>query len=735
MVGDADRDVRRRAAYSLGAALFSHVPDKTLAWQDLVRLTADKDSKVRFRAAFALCAAFSQLPDKTLAWQDLHRLMGGENSDVRWAATDALGAAFSQVPDKTLAWQDLHRLARDKNRFVRWAAAGALCAAFSHLPDKTLAWQDLHRLTGDKNRFVRWRATEALGATFSHVPDETSAWQDLHRLTANEDSDVRMYAYHSLGRASIFKATETVDKDAMKKELEAAIAFFEKSSQESAFSPARFCGPFYRSYFAITFQEAEEDEVQRYLADAKNAVRGSESKEELLLAVENLAGALRESQRLKDRPFHEVVSDLNAYRWYCEKAASYMAAAEDKAPGTIKLMRKCNPFLEEQIQATIAEIQKKARQICDITRGSGTVYEDPGAELQKAAKALSADDLTSMQENSTIIVWQLKKFCRLLPSEDRELVCGIVEKIAREPMFPEKLNKIKDALLCLGPVLADISPTLADVVILTILPEEYSSIRDRLYELGPPPDIGDVPNLYAWKFGKVSCQNLKADYKIAVGMIGRAGTTEGALAAREAMQLWRPRYVLFCGIAGGLPDPRKRNSRPRLGDIVVADTIYGYEYGKLEREFKPRANWTYRADQALLNGAMAYALSDGWRELIRAEPPRECKSQVINGEIASGDQVVDDPTNDFFAHVLKTWPKINAVEMEGAGAVAAIEQANSLGISTRFMMIRGISDLPRAKGKNKGRKERDAWKAYASDTAAAFVMGWIADGLPRSPSA
>ena len=71
--------------------------------------------------------------------------------------------------------------------------------------------------------------------------------------------------------------------------------------------------------------------------------------------------------------------------------------------------------------------------------------------------------------------------------------------------------------------------------------------------------------------------------------------------------------------------------------------------------------------------------------------------------------------------------------MEGAGAAAAIEQAGSLGISTRFMMIRGISDLPRAKGQSKGTKERDAWKTYASDVAAAFIIGWIADGLPLRP--
>jgi len=48
-------------------------------------------------------------------------------------------------------------------------------------------------------------------------------------------------------------------------------------------------------------------------------------------------------------------------------------------------------------------------------------------------------------------------------------------------------------------------------------------------------------------------------------------------------------------------------------------------------------------------------------------------------------------------------------------------------------MIRGISDLPRAEGKGKGRKERDAWKAYASDASAAFTIGWIADGLPLPP--
>ena len=46
--------------------------------------------------------------------------------------------------------------------------------------------------------------------------------------------------------------------------------------------------------------------------------------------------------------------------------------------------------------------------------------------------------------------------------------------------------------------------------------------------------------------------------------------------------------------------------------------------------------------------------------------------------------MVDDPTNDSFAQVLKTWPKINAVEMEGAGAAAAIEQDRKPGNSHKI---------------------------------------------------
>lgn len=553
----------RRGAAELLKDAFSKLPDKSQAWQDLHRLTQDLYSDVRWSAARTLSSVFVHVPAKDEAWQDLVHLTHDQYINVRREAVEALGSAFVHVPDKDRAWQDLHGLTRSLDSSARFCAAEAIGSAIAHVPDKSLAWLDLVRLTQDRNSSVRWKATEALGSAFVHVPDKSQAWQDLVSLSLDEDKDVRMYAYHSLGRASVLKATEADNRDCLLNEIKAAISYFEKSSLESGFGPSRFCLPFYRSYFAITFQGAKEDEVKRYLNEAKIAVDSSDSKAELIEAVENLAMALQESQCLNDSSIQEISCELNVLRWYCEKAAEHMASAEDKAPGAVKLMRKCTPLLEERIQATIIEIQRSARQICQATRDSGTEYEAPGADLQRAAKGLSTGDLISIQKCSSRIVRQLKKFCKLLPDEDKRPVCDIIEEIEHEAEFPEKLHKIETALLYLGPLLEDKSPASADVVILTVLPEEYDRICNQISELGPPPDMGLTPNLYAWQFGNVSCSKFNCSYKVTVGMIGRAGTTQGALAAREAVQLWRPRYVFFSGIAGGLPDPKEVEARPK----------------------------------------------------------------------------------------------------------------------------------------------------------------------------
>jgi len=272
---------------------------------------------------------------------------------------------------------------------------------------------------------------------------------------------------------------------------------------------------------------------------------------------------------------------------------------------------------------------------------------------------------------------------------------------------------------------------IADITILTVLPEEYKAVHDRLVNPLPAPPSTSTPNLYAWVIGEVPSAQRQTSYSVALGMIGRAGTSSGALATRDAITRWKPRYVFFVGIAGGL-----QANDLRKGDVVIADLIHGYEYGKLERTFVPRSNWTYRADLALVNGATAFAaLCPDWVNDIRADPPEEVTLKVLTGQVASGDKVVDDPTSEFFTRVREQWPKLQAVEMEGAGAANAIEQAQSGGSRVGFLMIRGISDIPRPASEAgiRGTLERDLWKIYAADVAAAFAVSFIANRLPIPP--
>lgn len=448
---DQDGGVRWGAAEALGFA-FDLLPDKHQGWQDLHRLTQDQDSGVRRGAARAFGSAFVLLPDKDQGWRDLHQLTQDQDSGVRRGAARAIGSAFAHLPDKAQGWQDLHQLTQDQDSGVRRGTADSIGFAFALLPNKDQGWQDLHRLTQDQNSFVRWGAAQALGSAFAFLPDKTQGLQDLHQLSQDQESGVRMYAYHSLGRVSICRSVESNDKNIIKSRLEEAVEFFEKSSQEHYYSnPALFCCPFYRSYLALTFKGESEEEVKRYLAEAKEAIGSSENKKELFGVVENLAKALEETQKLKERSIMQIQSDLRVYQWYCDRAAEHLAAVEDEAPDAVKLLRKCNPIIEERIEAIIAGIQKTTREICQVTRGLGTKYEASGARINQEAKSLSSENPLEIFKASKGIASSLRELCRLLPKNKRGRGCEMADEIEDEPDLQGRLIKIDKALLYLQP--------------------------------------------------------------------------------------------------------------------------------------------------------------------------------------------------------------------------------------------------------------------------------------------
>ncbi|WP_229390419.1 HEAT repeat domain-containing protein [Methanosarcina sp. DH2] len=373
LTNDEDRNIRFWTAIALGSA-FSHMPDKQQAWNDLHKLTTDENSYVRSGAANALGFAFYHMSDKQQTWNDLHKLTTDENSYVRSRAAIAFGFAFSHMPDKQQAWNDLHKLTTDENSYVRSGAANALSSAFFHVPDKQQAWNDLHRLICDENSDVRSRAAIAFGSAFSHMPDKQQACNDLYKLTNDEDWEVRTYTNHSLGKVSIFKASQSENKEDYKNELEKAIEFFEKSAQESNKSwvnPAQFCLPFYRSFHTIIFKKQEaKEEVDKYLAEAKYAVGSSKSKELLFEVVENLSEALKEVQNLENLDLEIKKSQLNFYRRHCDRAEELMKDAEELAPFATIAMKKGLPILDRNLKELLEEIQNKAKIACKESKGT-----------------------------------------------------------------------------------------------------------------------------------------------------------------------------------------------------------------------------------------------------------------------------------------------------------------------------------------------------------------------------
>jgi len=426
---------------------FATLPDKERAWQDLHRLIQDEDSYVRKRALAALGSAFPHIPDKEQAWQDLHRLTQDEYRDVRSGAAYVLPSVFQQIPDKEKVWQDLIRLSQDEYVGVRRGVAYSLVAAFPHIPDKEQAWKALIRLSQDEDYSVRWHATDVLSTAFQQILDKEKVWQDLHQLTQNENSDVRASANHSLGRASIFKATEAEDEEDFKRELNNAIDFFKRSSNEASyFNPSSFCLPFYRSFYTIVFEKTEsEAEVQRYLVDAKSASEGSKNKEQLLEAVENLANALSEAQKMTG--FDATKSNLKTYMQYCNRAADLIGDAAEDAPGAAGILRRGMPIIGERIR----EIQETAEALCRETRGTGTPYEPLGMEVNKWAGELSDRDYLRNEKNVSRIINSLGEFCNLLPEGEKEYPCKIVEEIREEIELEDKLSGIPIVLSYLLP--------------------------------------------------------------------------------------------------------------------------------------------------------------------------------------------------------------------------------------------------------------------------------------------
>ncbi|MBL9100885.1 MAG: hypothetical protein JNL82_08000 [Myxococcales bacterium] len=282
-------------------------------------------------------------------------------------------------------------------------------------------------------------------------------------------------------------------------------------------------------------------------------------------------------------------------------------------------------------------------------------------------------------------------------------------------------------------------PSQFDIAIITILPEEYEAVKRRLKNVRRDPGSKDRPNQYAWVIGEIEAAH-EGTYQVVLAMTVSAGNATAGLGTTAIIARWSPRYILLVGIAGGLP-----RDQLKLGDVVVSTQIVSYEYGKVQDgDFNPRPNYVYQVDGPLLRGALSLTETN-WRRKLGRRPGRGEKPKVLMGMVGSGEKVIDDRSADFFRSVERQYPKILAVEMEGAGAAAAIQEARDAGRTVGFLMIRGVSDMPpdgQTAGKTSGGvtkgdeivvSDRDRWKTYAANAAASFAACFVAQACPLPP--
>lgn len=517
---DEDTDVRIRATIEFSYFVFPHMTDQ--AWKGLLDLVRYGDNFTQWHASKALGLAFPYLTDKAQATKNLLELTKNKDIRLQSSATTALGLAFPYITDKVQGTKDLLKLTKNKCHVVRSSATTALGLAFPYITDKVHGTKYLLKLTKDRYFIIQAAAAEALGLAYPYVSNKVQVMNDLLELTKDKeidmrpyDDDVRMYANFSLGKLSIFKATQAKNNLNFREELENAIEFFEKSTNEDNLSnPARFCLPFYRSFYVVTFGKLEEKEdIQKYINEAKSAIGFSKSKEQLLKAIENLANALNQAQKARRMGLDAMKSDLNAHRIYIEDAIKLLNITQEKAPGATKLIKKGLPIIDARLKGILKEIQEKAIVLCEQTKG--TPFQTLGKELYRQGKNFSLiRDPIGLGKGVNNLQIALFAICAKMPEEERGEACELLNRAANELYIEDKVALIN---MVLSKISSQISAAKNIEIIEKKLDEIMVCLKPGIYgelviTVGPEiPGLGGIKHEVHIPLKEISYPDLKKD--------------------------------------------------------------------------------------------------------------------------------------------------------------------------------------------------------------------------------
>ncbi|MGD0561196.1 MAG: CATRA conflict system CASPASE/TPR repeat-associated protein [Streptosporangiaceae bacterium] len=235
-------------------------------------------------------------------------------------------------------------------------------------------------------------------------------------------------------------------------------------------------------------------------------------------------------------------------------------------------------------------------------------------------------------------------------------------------------------------------------IIFTSMGIEYTAIRDYLHDVQRYQE-----NATLYEVGTLAGPG--GSWQVALAETGPGSTMAGVHLDR-AVRVFAPEVALYLGVAGGRKDVA-------LGDVVAADTIYDYEWGKSTADgFQPRMRTHYPAYR-LVQWARMVAREGQWQRHIRPSCPEPPPAAFVK-PIVTGGKVIAHDHSDAALLLDRYAGDALAVETEGHGFLVAA-YANT---DVDALVIRGISDLMTGKDK----ANDDHWQPVASRHAAAFAV-------------
>ena len=265
-------------------------------------------------------------------------------------------------------------------------------------------------------------------------------------------------------------------------------------------------------------------------------------------------------------------------------------------------------------------------------------------------------------------------------------------------------------------------PKVADVALLTIIPEAYDAVRQVFGLRSFEPRNG-----YEWAWG--SMQMNAHQVTVVSGLALDRENIAAATFTDALLDAWHPRHLLLVDIGGAV----KGRDDVQLGDVVTHTNLHYYDFKKESDSSEdsprhlPHAAPSTRLRELSRRPSMR---SDSkWIRMIRVDRPEKGLPKVLPGEMLVGGTLF---ANSPRLHLLlKKHPKVIAVEMEGVGVARGVLDWGVRGEVPEFLIVRGMSDFCNVQP-DENQRMRDCWKLYAANAAAAHAYALVNEMAPRT---